>query len=164
MYRFVPQWFVVFYWNFNNSYSTVADCTYYIYKLDGEFGEILPNDLKGAVNCLFTMYANGDFSMSMVGWMEIIEISIISRSSFNDFDQINGGRITFWSIDLFYRIFDKIYQSVTCNSYITSIIEPISTDSPPNDKWGLGVFDMLVCRMYRLYSTNLVCLANERFW
>ena len=54
---------------------------------------------------------------------------------FNDFDQINIGRVTF---DLFYLIFDKIYQSVTCNSYNTSIIEPISTDSPPNDKWGFG--------------------------
>ena len=31
---------------------------------------------------------------------------------FNDFDQINGGRITF---GLFYQIFDKIYQSATCN-------------------------------------------------
>ena len=54
---------------------------------------------------------------------------------FNDFDQINIGRVTF---DLFYQIFDKIYQSVTCNSYNTSIIEPISMDSPPNDKWGFG--------------------------
>ena len=40
--------------------------------------------------------------------------------------------------DLFYQIFNKIYQSVTCNSYNTSIIEPISMDSPPNDKWGFG--------------------------
>ena len=44
----------------------------------GEFGEILPNDLKSAVNCLYTMYVNGDFSMNTVGWMEIIEILIIS--------------------------------------------------------------------------------------
>ena len=29
---------------------------------------------------------------------------------------------------------------------------------------GVWVFNMLVCMMYRLYSTNLVCLANERFW
>ena len=50
----------------------------YIYKLDGEFGEILPNDLKSAVNCLYTMYVNGDFSMSTVRWMEIIKILIIS--------------------------------------------------------------------------------------
>ena len=26
------------------------------------------------------------------------------------------------------------------------------------------VFIRLVCRMYQLYSTNLVCLANERVW
>ena len=32
------------------------------------------------------------------------------------------------------------------------------------DKWGFGVFNRLVCRRSRLYSTNLVCLANERFW
>ena len=41
--------------------------------------------------------------------------------------------------DLFYQVFKKIYQSVTCNSYNTSIIEPISMDSPPNDKWGFGL-------------------------
>ena len=50
----------------------------YVYKLDGEFGEILPNDLQNAVNCLYTMYVNGDFSMITGGWMEIIKISIIS--------------------------------------------------------------------------------------
>ena len=44
----------------------------------GEFGKILPNDLKSAVNCPYTMCLNGDSSMSMVGWMEIIEILIIS--------------------------------------------------------------------------------------
>ena len=53
-----------------------------------------------------------NFNMSMVEWVEIIKILIISRSSFSDFDQINIGRITF---DLFYQNFDKIYQSVTCN-------------------------------------------------
>ena len=81
------------------------------------------------------MYVNGDFSMSTVGWMEIIEILIISQIKFNDFDQINVGRVTF---DLFYQTFDKIYKSVPCNSYKISIIEPISMDSPPNDKWGFG--------------------------
>ena len=50
----------------------------YVYKLDGEFGKISPNDLKTAVNFLYTMYVNGDFSMNMGGWMEITEISIIS--------------------------------------------------------------------------------------
>ena len=37
--------------------------------------------LKSAGNCLYTMYLNGDRTMIMVGWMEIIEISIISQSS-----------------------------------------------------------------------------------
>ena len=37
-------------------------------------------------------------------------------------------------------------------------------DSPPNDKWGCWVFSRLVCMRYRLYSTNLVCFANEGFW
>ena len=51
---------------------------------------------------------------------------------FSDFDKINTGRITF---DLFYQNFDKIYQLVSCNQLKkTSIIEPISMDSPPNDK------------------------------
>ena len=106
----MPQRSVVFYWNFNKSYSTAADCTYYIYKLDGEFGKTLPNDLKSAVNCLYTMYVNGDFSMSMGGWMEIIKISIISQSSLMT--------LTRWMVVgllLNYFIkFDKIYQSVTC--------------------------------------------------
>ena len=31
---------------------------------------------------------------------------------FNDFDQINIGRVTF---DLFYQVFNKIYQLVTSN-------------------------------------------------
>ena len=99
--------------------------------------------------------------MSMVGWMETIEISIISQSSLMTLTRLMLVGLLF---DLFYQIFDKIYQSATCNSYNTSIIEPISMDSPPNDKWGFWVFNRLVCRVYRLYSTNLVCLANERFW
>ena len=37
--------------------------------------------LKSAGNCLYTMYLNGDHNMIMVGWMEIIEILIISQSS-----------------------------------------------------------------------------------
>ena len=41
------------------------------------------------------MCLNGDFNMITVGWIEIIEILIISQSSFNDFDQINVGRVTF---------------------------------------------------------------------
>ena len=34
VYRFIPQQFVIFYWNFDKSCPTAADCTYYIYKLD----------------------------------------------------------------------------------------------------------------------------------
>ena len=81
------------------------------------------------------MYVSGDFNMSMGGWMEIIKISVISRASLMTLTRL----MLVWLLyDLFYQIFDKIYQSVTCNSYNTSIIEPISTDSPPNDKWGFG--------------------------
>ena len=81
------------------------------------------------------MYVSGDFNMSMGGWMEIIEISIISRASLMTLTRL----MLVWLLyDLFYQIFDKIYQSVTCNSYNTSIIEPINTDSSPNDKWGFG--------------------------
>ena len=50
------------------------------------------------------------FSMRKVEWVEIIEIYFPMK--FSDFDQINIGRIT---LDLFYQIFDKIYQSVSCN-------------------------------------------------
>ena len=74
--------------------------------------------------------------MSMVGWMEIIEISIISQSSLMTLTRLMLVGLLF---DLFYQIFDKIYQSVPCNSYNTSIIEPISMDSPPNDKWGFWI-------------------------
>ena len=78
----------------------------------GEFGKISPNDLKSAVNCLYTMYLNGDFNMTMVGWMEIIKISIISRSSLMTLTRLTLVGLLF---DLFYQIIDKIYQSVTCN-------------------------------------------------
>ena len=100
------------------------------------------------------MYVNGDFSMSMDGWMEIIEISIISRASLMTLTRL----MLVWLLyDLFYQIFDKIYQSVTCNSYNTSIIEPISTDSPPNDKWGFGYFNRWFvgctsCTLQTLYA------------
>ena len=48
----------------------------------------------------------------MVNGVEIIEIFDYFPIKFNDFDQINISRITF---DLFYWIFDKIYQSAICN-------------------------------------------------
>ena len=37
-------------------------------------------------------------------------------------------------------------------------------DSPPNAKWGFGYLIGWFVGWYQLYSTNLVCLANERFW
>ena len=52
------------------------------------------------------------FTMSKGEWVEIIENFNYFPIKFNDFDQINIGRITF---DLFYQIFNKIYQSATGN-------------------------------------------------
>ena len=117
--------------------------------------------LKSAVNCLYTMYLNGDHNMIMVGWMEIIEILIISQSSLMTLTRLILVGLLF---DQLYQILIKFTSQQPVTSYNTSIIEPISTDSPPNDKWGFWLFNGLVCRMYRLYSTNLVCLASERFW
>ena len=77
----VLQQFAVFCQGFDRSYSTASRLYLHIYKLDGEFGKISPNDLQSVVNCLYTMYVNGDFTMVTGGWMEIIEILIISRSS-----------------------------------------------------------------------------------
>ena len=79
MYRFIPQWFVVFYLNFDKSYPTVADCTYTSTNLMGNLAKFHQMTLKNAVNCLYTMYVNGDLSMNTGGWMEIIKISIISQ-------------------------------------------------------------------------------------
>ena len=87
MYRFIPQQVVAFYQNFNKSYPTVT-------KLDNllvGFGKILPMTLKSVANMLVHnifegIYLNfnlflakcSNFNMSMVEWVEIIEISIIS--------------------------------------------------------------------------------------
>ena len=68
--------------------------------------------LKSAANCLYTMCLNGDFNTIMVGWMEIIEILIISQSSLMTLTRLILVGLLF---DLFFQIFDKIYQSVTCN-------------------------------------------------
>ena len=51
--------------------------------------------LKSAVNCLCTILLNGDHNMIMVGWMEIIQNFDYFLIKFNDFDQINIGRVTF---------------------------------------------------------------------
>ena len=58
------------------------------------------------------MYVNGDFSMSTVGWMEIIKILIISQSSLMTLTRlILVGLLLIY----FIKFFDKINQSVTCN-------------------------------------------------
>ena len=51
-----------------------------------------------------------------------------------------------------------------CHEPCPSVIP--NTDQPRLQliSGGFWVFNRLVCRRYRLYSTNLVCLANERFW
>ena len=97
MYRFIPQQVVTFYRNFNKSYPTAAKCTFYVTRLDNllvGFGEILPNDFEKCSKYDCTQYFEGiyqnfdlflakrsNFNMSKVDWVEIIEISIISRSS-----------------------------------------------------------------------------------
>ena len=58
------------------------------------------------------MCLSGAFNTIMVGWMEIIEISIISQSSLMTLTRLMLVGLLF---NLFYQIFDKIYQSVTCN-------------------------------------------------
>ena len=52
------------------------------------------------------------FTMSKIEWVEISEISIISSSSLMTLTRLILAGLLF---DLFYWIFDKIYQSVTCN-------------------------------------------------
>ena len=80
---------------------------------------------------------------------------------FNNFDQINIGRVT---LIYFIEFSIKSISQQPITSYNTSIIEPISMDSPPNDKWGFWYLIGRFVGWYWLYSTNLVCLANERFW
>ena len=57
-----------------------------------------------------------------------------------------------------FDVYIKYIKYTYCQS---NLIVPIDI---PGDKWGFGLFNRLFCRMYRLYPTNLVCLANERFW
>ena len=81
--------------------------------------------LKSVVNMLVHdifegIYQNFDlflakcsnFNMSTVEWVEIIKISIISRTSLVTLTRLILVGLLF---DLFYRNFNKIYQSVTCN-------------------------------------------------
>ena len=77
---------------------------------------------------------SSNFTISKVEWVEIIEISIISISSL-----VTLTRLILIGLLLIYfiKISKKIYQLVSCNQLKnTSIIEPISMDSPSNDKWG----------------------------
>ena len=54
----------------------------------------------------------GNFTMSMVEWVEISEILIISSSSLMTLTRLILVGLLF---DLFYQNFDKIYQSVSYN-------------------------------------------------
>ena len=96
---------------------------------------------KSVANCLYTIFLKEyikiliyswpnvvTFTISKVEWVEIIKILIISSSSLMTLTKlILAGLLC----DLFYQNFDKIYQLVSCNQLNTSIIEPISMDSPP---------------------------------
>ena len=67
---------------------------------------------------------------------------------FNDFDQINIGGVT---LTYFIKFSIKSISQLPPTSYNTSIIEPISMDSPPNDKLisgDFGIFSKLVCMRY----------------
>ena len=114
VYRSIPQQFVIFYWNFDKSYSTAADCTYYMYKLDN-LGEIWQNFVNWLEKCskLPIHYIHEWWLCYEQGWKGGNNQNFdYFPIKFNGFNQINNGRITF---DLFYWIFDKIYQPVTCN-------------------------------------------------
>ena len=97
------------------AYPTAAKCTYYVKKLDNFWWNLVKfhqMTWKSAANCLYTICLNGNFTMSKVEWVEISEISIISSSSLMTLTRLILVGLLF---DLFYQIFDKIYQSVTCN-------------------------------------------------
>ena len=75
-------------------------------------------------------------------------------------DQINIGGVT---LTYFIEFSIKSISQQPLPSYNTSIIEPISMDSPPNDKWGeLGIFSKLVCMRYHctLHQTLYACLMT----
>ena len=96
------------------AYATAAKCTYYVKKLDNFWWNLVKfcqMTWKSAANW-YTICLNGNFTMSKVEWVEISEISIISSSSLTTLTRLILVGLLF---DLFYRIFDKIYQSVTCN-------------------------------------------------
>ena len=81
------------------------------------------------------MYLNGDCTMIMVGWMEIIKILIISQSILMTLTRL---MLVGLLLINFIKFLIKFTSQQPITSYNTSIIEPISTDSPPNYKWGFG--------------------------
>ena len=90
------------------AYPTAAKCTYYVKKLDNFWWNLVKfhqMTWKSAANCLYTICLK-------VEWVEISKILIISSSSLMTLTRLILVGLLF---DLFYRIFDKIYQSVTCN-------------------------------------------------
>ena len=72
--------------------------------------------------------------MDKVEWVETIEISIISSSSLTTLTRL----ILAGFFIYFIGILIKFTSQYPVTSYNTSIIEPISTGSTPNDKWGFG--------------------------
>ena len=78
----------------------------------GEFGEILPTNLKSVAKLLIH-YIYKWWLYYEQGWMGENNWNFnYFLIKFSDFDQINIGRVAF---DLFYHIVDKICQLVTCN-------------------------------------------------
>ena len=101
--------------------------------------------LKSVANCLYPMCLKEyikisiyswpnvvTFTMSKVGWVEIIKISIISSSILMTLTRLILAGLLF---DLFYQNFNKIYQSVSCNQlkYINN--RTYKHGFSTNDKW-----------------------------
>ena len=115
MYRFIPQQVVIFYQNFNKSLPNCSKMYLLCQELDNfwwNLAKFCQMTWKSAANCLYTICLNGNFTMSKVEWVEISEILIISPSRLMTLTRLILVGLLF---DLFYRIFDKLYQSVTCN-------------------------------------------------
>ena len=110
------------------AYPTAAKCTYYVEKLDNfwwncaKFHQMTWKSVANMIvhNIFEGIYQNfdlfltkyGNFTMSKVEWVEISEISIISSSSLTTLSRLILVGLLF---DLFYRNFNKIYQSVSYN-------------------------------------------------
>ena len=110
------------------AYPTAVKCTYYVRKLDNfwwnlvKFCQMTWKSVANTIvhNIFEGIYQNfnlflakyGNFTMSKVEWVEISEISLISSSSLMTLTRLILVGLLF---DLFYRNFDKIYQSVSYN-------------------------------------------------